>query len=86
MNGPGPFNVSTRPAAFTAATSVVWSFEFTALSTMSRDTSIGAPPTIGLSLCMPSLCMLPACAPSVAAISVAANAAARDEVFMALSP
>src|SRR5205085_8552853 len=46
VNGPGLFNVSTRPAAFTAATSVVWSFDFTALSTMSLDGYIGAPPTI----------------------------------------
>ena len=30
VNGPGPSSVCTRPAAFTAATSVVWSFEFTA--------------------------------------------------------
>ena len=30
VKGPGPCSVSTRPAAFTAATSVVWSFEFTA--------------------------------------------------------
>src|ERR1700682_2388467 len=27
VNGPGPRNVSTRPAALTAATSVVWSAE-----------------------------------------------------------
>src|SRR6185503_16953090 len=49
VNGPLPFNVSTSPAAFTAATSVVWSAELTALSTMSFDLNIGAPPTIGLS-------------------------------------
>ncbi len=46
VNGPGPASVSTRPAAFTAATSVVWSFELTALSTMVFDGYIGAPPTI----------------------------------------
>jgi len=39
-------SVSTRPAAFTAATSVVWSFELTALSMMSLLGSMGAPPTI----------------------------------------
>ena len=47
VNGPGLFSVSTRPAAFTAATSVVWSAEFTALSTMSLVGYIAAPPTIG---------------------------------------
>src|SRR5215210_901074 len=45
VNGPGPDSVSTSPAAFTAATSVVWSFEFTAFSTMVFDGHIGAPPT-----------------------------------------
>ena len=30
LKGPGPCSVSTRPAALTAATSVVWSAEFTA--------------------------------------------------------
>src|SRR6185503_17313435 len=49
VNGPLLFNVSTRPAAFTAATSVVWSAELTALSMMSFDLNIDAPPTIGLS-------------------------------------
>ena len=34
VNGPGPESVSTSPAAWTAATSVVWSFELTAFSTM----------------------------------------------------
>ena len=36
----------TRPAAFTAATRVVWSFEWIAFSTMFFDGYIGAPPTI----------------------------------------
>jgi hypothetical protein len=49
VKGPAPFNVSTRPAALTAATSVVWSFELTALSMMSFVFNIGEPPTIGLS-------------------------------------
>ena len=48
VNGPGPWRVSTRPAAFTAATSVVWSFEAAAFSTMFLLAYIGAPPTIGL--------------------------------------
>ena len=38
--------MSTSPAAFTAATRVVWSFEFTALETMSFVGYMGAPPTI----------------------------------------
>ena len=46
VNGPGDCSVSTRPAAFTAATSVVWSFEFTAFCTMFFDGYIGAPPTV----------------------------------------
>src|SRR6185437_10057776 len=46
VNGPGPSSVSTRPAAFTAATSVVWSLECTAFSTMFFDGYMAAPPTI----------------------------------------
>src|SRR6201992_3847867 len=46
VNGPGPESVSTRPAAFTAATSVVWSFEFTAFWMMFLDGYIAAPPTV----------------------------------------
>ena len=46
VNGPMPFSVSTRPAALTAATRVVWSLELTALSMMSLLEYIGAPPTI----------------------------------------
>jgi hypothetical protein len=59
-------SVSTRPAAFTAATSVVWSFEFTALSTMSFVGYIAAPPTIGFDDMppLPLMPMPPAQAPS----------------------
>ncbi len=46
VNGPGDCSVSTRPAAFTAATSVVWSFELTAFWTMFLEGYIGAPPTV----------------------------------------
>ena len=46
VNGPLLCSVSTRPAAFTAATSVVWSFELTAFSTMFFEGNIAAPPTI----------------------------------------
>ena len=45
VNGPLPDSVSTRPAAFTAATSVVWSFELTAFWMMFLEGYIGAPPT-----------------------------------------
>ncbi|MGY4432007.1 hypothetical protein ACVWWO_004484 [Bradyrhizobium sp. F1.13.1] len=41
-----PSSVGTRPAAFTAATSVVWSFELTAFWTMFFDGNIAAPPTM----------------------------------------
>jgi hypothetical protein len=46
VKGPGPLRVSTNPAALTAVTSVVWSAELTALSTMSLLGSISWPPTI----------------------------------------
>ncbi|MOA43709.1 hypothetical protein D3C78_1658870 [compost metagenome] len=46
VNGPLLLSVSTSPAAFTAATSVVWSFELTAFSTMVLVGYIAAPPTI----------------------------------------
>ena len=48
VNGPAPSSVSTRPAACTAATRVVWSLELTAFSTMFLVGYIGAPPTIGV--------------------------------------
>ena len=48
VNGPAPFRVSTKPAAFTAATSVVWSAELTALSMMSLVGYMGCPPTTGV--------------------------------------
>src|SRR5215468_1110384 len=50
VNGPADLSVSTRPAALTAATRVVWSLELTALSTMSLVGNIGAPPTMGSSI------------------------------------
>ena len=37
VNGPSPFNVSTNPAATTAASSVVWFSEFTTTSTTVVD-------------------------------------------------
>ena len=46
VKGPGPDSVSTSPAAFTAATSVVWSAELTAFSMILRVGYIAAPPTI----------------------------------------
>src|SRR5437763_1310505 len=38
--------IAQPPAAFTAATSVVWSLELTAFCTMFFDGYIGAPPTV----------------------------------------
>src|SRR6202007_3411395 len=46
VNGPLPSRVSTRPAALTAATRVVWAFELTAFWMMFFDGNIAAPPTI----------------------------------------
>ena len=51
VNGPLLSRVSTRPAAFTAATSVVWSFELTAFWTMFLEGNIAAPPTITVFSC-----------------------------------
>src|SRR3954471_19309395 len=95
VNGPGPLSVSTRPAAFTAATSVVWSLELTALSMMSLVGYIGAPPTIlvvwtvleplpvSLGDCMPEReSIVPAQAPS----RVAAQAAAIRWYFIRGTP
>src|ERR1700684_147458 len=47
VKGPGPDRVSTRPAALTAATRVVWSFELTAFWTMVLVGYMAAPPTMG---------------------------------------
>src|SRR5687768_1612115 len=47
VKGPAEFSVSTNPAALTAATNVVWSFELTAFWTMVRVGNIAAPPTMG---------------------------------------
>ena len=47
VKGPGPDSVSTRPAAFTAATSVVRLLAAEAFWTMVLLGDIGAPPTIG---------------------------------------
>src|SRR5438309_12045346 len=63
VKGPAPESVSTRPAALTAATSVVWSFELTAFWTIVLVGYIAAPPTIGLARAMP----LPATAKAAAA-------------------
>ena len=47
MNGPGPSSVSTRPAAFTAATSVVRFLAAEAFCTMFLVGYMAAPPTMG---------------------------------------
>jgi hypothetical protein len=46
VKGPGPCRVSTRPAALTAATSVVWSLELTAFWIMFLEGYMGEPPTV----------------------------------------
>src|SRR6185312_1411463 len=46
VNGPLLSNVGTSPAAFTAATKVVWSLEFMAFSTIFFVGYMAAPPTI----------------------------------------
>ena len=47
VNGPGEESVSTRPAALTAATRVVWMGELIAFCTMVLLAYMGAPPTSG---------------------------------------
>src|ERR1700728_1788146 len=47
VKGPGLLRVSTRPAALTAATRVLWIGELTAFSTMVLEGYISAPPTVG---------------------------------------
>src|SRR5471030_1488851 len=49
VNDPLLCRVSTRPAALTAATSVVWSLEFTAFSTIFLEGYMAAPPTMVVS-------------------------------------
>ena len=47
VNGPGPLKVSTRPACFTADTSVVRFFACEAFCTMVLFGYMAAPPTMG---------------------------------------
>src|SRR5277367_6448112 len=47
VKGPGLLRVSTRPAALTAATRVLWIGELAAFSTMVLVGYIVAPPTVG---------------------------------------
>ena len=49
VKGPLPLSVSTSPAAFTAATRVVWSLELTAFSIMVLFGYMAAPPTMTVS-------------------------------------
>jgi hypothetical protein len=69
VNGPGPDNVSTRPACVTAATSFVWIGEFTAFSMTFFSASISAPPTIWLDACA-SANAIPAVSLSAAAVAI----------------
>ena len=73
VKGPGPCSVSTRPAAFTAATSVVWSLELTAFSMMFFEGYIGAPPTV-------TVCSFICASVGVAATAANASAAAATAV------
>src|SRR5438270_4028939 len=79
VNGPGLDSVSTRPAALTAATSVVWSFELSAFWTIVLVEYMAAPPTIGL----PAIAGLPAASAQAAA---RAKAALVDRIFIGLPP
>src|SRR4029453_15782130 len=67
VNGPGPCKVSTRPAAFTAATSGVGAFELAAFWMMFLEGYIGAPPTV-------TVCSF--CCASVGVAATAARASA----------
>src|SRR5476651_1842263 len=58
VNGPLLCRVSTRPAALTAATSVVWSLEFTAFSTIFLEGYMAAPPTVVVSENIPAIYVL----------------------------
>src|SRR5436305_941736 len=75
VNGPLPSRVSTRPAAFTAATSVVWSLELTAFWMMFFEGNIAAPPTITVFSCAETG------AATVAVRASAANAAADNNAI-----
>ena len=75
VKGPLPSSVSTRPAAFTAATSVVWSLEFTAFWMMFLEGNIAAPPTITVLPPDISLFIILSCA-LTGAITAAARASA----------
>src|SRR6516164_3350547 len=82
VKGPGPCSVSTRFAAFTAATSVVWSFEFIAFWMMFFEGYIGAPPTV--TVCS-FICARVGVAATAARTSVAtATAVGRVESFMSM--
>src|ERR1700760_3619402 len=69
VKGPADSKVSTNPAAFTAATKVVWSLEFIAFSTMFLVGYIAAPPTIFV------------CAFALGAIAIATTANAAIIIF-----
>src|SRR5262249_20626294 len=73
VNGPGLDSVSTRPAAFTAATSVVWSLEFTAFWMMFFEGYMGAPPTV-------TVCSFICASDGVAASAARPTAAAATDV------
>jgi len=58
VNGPALWKVSTRPAAFTAATNVVWPLLLTAFYTIFFEGYMAAPPTITVFwLCAKDACV-----------------------------
>ena len=82
VNGPLPSRVSTRPAAFTAATRVVWSLELTAFWMMFFDGNIAAPPTMTVFSPDNSLFIILSCAltgATTAAARASAPKAAADK-------
>src|SRR5277367_1330449 len=90
VNGPGPFSVSTSPAAFTAATRVVWSAELIALSTMSLVGYMAAPPTIGSCFIVIESCFIDmeSCGAATVEIPTRTNAqsAIRNRDFISFFP
>src|SRR5262249_48587128 len=81
VKGPGPCSVSTRSAAFTAATSVVWSFEFIAFWMMFFEGYIGAPPTV--TVCS-FICARVGVATAARTSVATATAVGRVESFMSM--
>ena len=80
VNGPAPSRVSTSPAAFTAATRVVWSLELTAFWMMFLDGYIGAPPTVTVFSDICAATGMDAIAPKASTAAVAHKAKRLDMI------